>query len=379
MKFIHLSDLHIGKRLYEYSLLEDQKYILEEILKITEQEKPDAAFLAGDIYDKSIPGADAVAVFDDFLVRLSALVPEVFLVSGNHDSAARVAFGGRLMEKSGVHISPAYDGEIAPVPVQDSFGTVNIYLLPYIKPGQVKQLYPEEEILSFADAVRLAIKNMHINPKERNILVTHLCVTGSIRSESEEIYIGGVEDVPESLFSNFAYTALGHIHRPQSCSPRVRYCGTPLKYSFSEAKDEKSVTVGELDGEGGLTLRTVPLIPLRDMVELRGSYEEVTARSFYENTSWQEDYTRIILTDEEDIPDVAGRLSVIYHYFTRVAYDNTRTRSEGFDFSAGADLTDRSPLDLYADLYRQQNGQEMDAEQEKIIIDMLKKIQEESV
>ena len=376
MKFIHLSDLHIGKRVYEYSLLEDQAYILEEILKITEEEKPDAAFLAGDIYDKSVPSAEAVALFDDFLVKLKALVPEIFIVSGNHDSAARVAFGGRIMDKSGIHISPVYDGRIEPVTLETGEESVNIYLLPYIKPVQVKHCFPEEEINSFSDALKLVIRQMNVDTDSRNILVAHLCVTGAERAESEELYIGGAEDVSAELFEPFDYTALGHIHRPQNISRTVRYCGTPLKYSFSEAKDRKSVTVGELHEDGVVSIKTVPLIPKRDMVEIRGTYEEVTARDFYADTSLTEDYVHVILTDEEDIPNAAAKLSVIYHGFMKLDYDNKRTRQGGFDFAQQTDLSEKTPFDLFADLYEKQNGGPMDKEQAEMISSMIEKLQE---
>ena len=376
MKFIHLSDLHIGKRVYEYSLLEDQAYILEEILKITEEEKPDAAFLAGDIYDKSVPSAEAVALFDDFLVKLKALVPEIFIVSGNHDSAARVAFGGRIMDRSGIHISPVYDGRIEPVSLETGEESVNIYLLPYIKPVQVKHYFPEEEINSFSDALKLVIRQMNVDTDSRNILVAHLCVTGAERAESEELYIGGAEDVPAELFEPFDYTALGHIHRPQNISRIVRYCGTPLKYSFSEAKDRKSVTVGELHEDSVVSIKTVPLIPKRDMVEIRGTYEEVTARDFYADTSLTEDYVHVILTDEEDIPDAAAKLSVIYHGFMKLDYDNKRTRQGGFDFAQQTDLSEKTPFDLVADLYEKQNGGPMDKEQAEMISSMIEKCKE---
>ncbi|MBR3276760.1 MAG: exonuclease SbcCD subunit D [Eubacterium sp.] len=376
MKFIHLSDLHIGKRVYEYSLLEDQAYILEEILKITEEERPDAAFLAGDIYDKSVPSAEAVALFDDFLVKLKALVPEIFIVSGNHDSAARVAFGGRIMDRSGIHISPVYDGRIEPVSLETGEESVNIYLLPYIKPVQVKHYFPEEEINSFSDALKLVIRQMNVDTDSRNILVAHLCVTGAERAESEELYIGGAEDVPAELFEPFDYTALGHIHRPQNISRTVRYCGTPLKYSFSEAKDRKSVTVGELHEDGVVSIKTVPLIPKRDMVEIRGTYEEVTARDFYADTSLTEDYVHVILTDEEDIPDAAAKLSVIYHGFMKLDYDNKRTRQGDFDFAQQTDLSEKTPFDLFADLYEKQNSGPMDKEQAEMISSMIEKCKE---
>ncbi len=309
MKFIHLSDLHLGKRLNEYSMLEDQEYILNQIINIIDEQKPDGVIIAGDIYDKSLPSAEAVSLFDSFLVRLAERNLHVFIISGNHDSPERLAFGGRLMEASRIYISPVYDGVIAPVTLQDEFGKINIWMLPFVKPVHIRKFNENEEISSYTDALRVAVKNMNINQSERNIMITHQFVTGAERTESEEISVGGTDNVDVSVFDAFDYTALGHIHRPQNCKmERVRYSGTPLKYSFSESKDKKSVTIAELKEKGELLIETVPLKPMRDMVEIKGRYEEIMLRDFYKNTTLPEDYIHITLTDEEDIPDAVGKL-----------------------------------------------------------------------
>lgn len=363
MKLIHLSDLHLGKRVSEFSMLEDQRYILEEILRIIDGERPDAVLIAGDIYDKPVPPAEAVGLFDDFLVRLARRETQVFIISGNHDSPERIAFGARLMDRSGIHLSPVYDGHVEPVALEDEHGTVNIYMLPFLKPAHVRRFFPEEEIDSYTDALRTAVRAMEIDPAARNVLVTHQFVTGAARCDSEDISVGGTDNVDVTAFDGFDYVALGHIHNPQQVvRETVRYCGTPLKYSFSEAGHEKSVTVAELGEKGDISIRTAPLIPLRDMKELRGSYEDLTRRSFYENTTWQEDYTHITLTDEEDIPDAVGKLRVIYRNLMKLDYDNRRTRSGGEILGSGQ-VEKKSPLELFSELYEKQNNQPMTEEQ----------------
>lgn len=359
MKLIHLSDLHLGKRVYEYSMLEDQEFILRQILNVIDREKPDGVILAGDIYDKSIPPAEAVSLFDDFLVGLARRKLETFVISGNHDSAERIAFGSRIMEAGGVHLSPVYKGNIAPVTLEDEYGPVNFYLLPFLKPVQVRKYNEDAEVGTYTDALKLVVEKMGVNPAERNVLVTHQFVTGATRSESEDVSVGGSDNVDASVFADFDYVALGHLHSPQNCgSQKVRYCGTPLKYSFSEANDTKSVTVVELAGKGELTVRTVPLKAKRDLVELRGKYMELMLRSFYEGTTYQEDYVHITLTDEEDIPDAIGLLRTVYHNLMKLNYDNKRTRSNAV-ISADAAVETKSPFELFADFYQLQNNQPM--------------------
>lgn len=291
MKLVHLSDLHLGKRVNEFSMLEDQQYILTEILQIIDREQPDGVLIAGDVYDKSVPSAEAVALLDDFLVRLSKRNLQVFIISGNHDSPERIAFGGRLMAQSGVHITPVYNGTVVPLTLTDEYGPVDIYLLPFLKPAHVRRFFPEREIITYTDAISAAIETMNADPARRNVLVTHQFVTGATRCDSEEISVGGADNVDVSVFDAFDYVALGHIHGPQQVGREtVRYCGTPLKYSFSEVKQQKSLTVVELSTKGSFSLRTIPLVPMRDMAELRGTYEELTFRGFYEGTSYRKDY-----------------------------------------------------------------------------------------
>lgn len=376
MKLIHTSDLHLGKRVYEYSMLEDQEFILKRIINIVDSEKPDGVIIAGDIYDKSIPSAEAVQLFDDFLVQLAKRRLEVFVISGNHDSPERIAFGARLMDMSGIHMSPVYDGAVSPFTLTDAYGPVKVFMLPFLKPPQVRRFYGEG-ISSYTDAVKAAISGMTIDPTERNVLITHQFVTGALRSESEEISVGGTDNVDAYVFEPFDYVALGHIHSPQNCgSEKIRYCGTPLKYSFSEAKDQKSLTVVELQEKGSVSCRTIPLTPKRELVELKGSYEELTLRAFYENSTWQEDYTHITLTDEEDIPDAIGKLRTVYHRLMKLDYDNRRTRSNQ-EISGAEAVEAKTPFELFAEFYEMQNNQPMSDEQSDYMKELISATWEE--
>ena len=376
MKLIHLSDLHLGKRLNDFSLGEDQKYILNQILGIVEAEAPDAVVIAGDVYDKPIPSVEAVGLFDEFLVRLAKLNTQIFVISGNHDSPERIAFGNRLLDAAGLHLSPVYSGRVEPITLEDDFGPVHFYLLPFVKPLHVRRFYPDDPTDTYTQALSAAVEHMDIDERQRNILVTHQFVTGAARSDSEELCVGGADNVDSAVFQVFDYVALGHIHSPQHCgSEKVRYCGTPLKYSFSEVKDQKSVTVAELKEKGNLTIRTVPLKPLRELVELRGTFAELTDKSFYEHTTWQTDYTHLTLTDEEDIPDAIGKLRLIYQGLMKLDYDNARTRSNG-EITGTEVQRARSPLELFADFYALQNNRPMTQEQLVFVEELLSRMEE---
>ena len=376
MKLIHLSDLHLGKRLNDFSLGEDQEYILNQILGIVEAEAPDAVVIAGDVYDKAIPSVEAVGLFDEFLVRLAKLNTQIFVISGNHDSPERIAFGNRLLDAAGLHLSPVYSGRVEPITLNDAFGPVHFYLLPFVKPLHVRRFYPDDPTDTYTQALSAAVEHMDIDERQRNILVTHQFVTGAARSDSEELCVGGADNVDSAVFQVFDYVALGHIHSPQHCgSEKVRYCGTPLKYSFSEVKDQKSVTVAELKEKGNLTIRTVPLKPLHELVELRGTFAELTDKSFYEHTTWQTDYTHLTLTDEEDIPDAIGKLRLIYQGLMKLDYDNARTRSNG-EITGAEVQRARSPLELFADFYALQNNRPMTQEQLVFVEELLSRMEE---
>ncbi len=366
MKFFHLSDLHIGKRYSEFSLLDDQRHILDRIIDYAAEEQPDAVLIAGDIYDKTVPSAEAVRLFDDFLYRLSALCAHVFVIAGNHDSPERLAFAARTLDRAGIHISPVWDGRVMPVTLADEYGEIDVFMLPYIKPAHAAHIFPDVQISSYTDMMAAAIAAMALNPSRRSVLVTHQYVTGAERCESEELSVGGADNVDASVFDPFDYVALGHIHGPQQIArPTLRYCGTPLKYSFSEANHKKSVTVAVLRARGDAEVRTLPLEPLRDMRKLRGAFAELTTRENRPDTLC-EDYIHITLTDEDEIPDAISRLREIYPNIMRLDYDNSRTRAERLADIA-AQVGGKTPLELFAELFERQNGRPMsDAQREYV-------------
>ena len=376
MKFIHLSDLHLGKRVNEFSMLEDQEFILIKILNIIDEQHPDGVIIAGDVYDKSVPPAEAVELFDNFLVNLAKRGAKVFVISGNHDSAERIAFGGRLMDKSGIYLSPVYNGHISPITLTDAHGEVNVYLLPFIKPAHVRRYYPDRDITSYTDAVQVAVEEMQVDTTKRNLLVTHQFVTGASRTESEEVSVGGTDNVDASVFAAFDYVALGHIHRSQKCGgEHIRYCGTPLKYSFSEAGDHKSVTVVTLGDKGDVAQDFVPLIPKRDLVEIKGTYEELTFKGFWDNTTYTEDYMHVTLTDEEDIPEVLAKLRTIYKNIMKLDYDNRRTRTAN-EITGAEQVQEKSSFEHFSTFYELQNGQPMSEEQAEFMAHLIERIEE---
>lgn len=376
MKFLHLADLHLGKRVNGFSMLEDQAHILRQILAILDDEQPDGVLIAGDVYDKSVPSVEAVGLLDGFLTELRARGVPVLLISGNHDSPERLAFGGRVMDSCGIHISPVYDGALAPVTLQDAFGPVHVWLLPFVKPAHVRRWFPDADIESYTDAMAEAVAHMDIDTAARNVLVTHQFVTGGTRSGSEELSVGGTDNVDSSVFAPFDYVALGHLHGAQHIGREtIRYAGSPLKYSFSEAKQHKSVTVVTLGEKGDVQVRTVALTPLRELREIRGSYDELTARSFYEHTTYRSDYLHLILTDEQDVFDAISRLRTIYPYLMTLDYDNARTRAAGSMF-VPAGMERRTPLELFEALYKRQNHQPMSEVQREYIAQLMEQIME---
>lgn len=376
MKFLHLADLHLGKRVNGFSMLEDQAHILRQILAILDDEQPDGVLIAGDVYDKSVPSVEAVGLLDGFLTELRARGVPVLLISGNHDSPERLAFGGRVMDSCGIHISPVYDGALAPVTLHDEFGPVHVWLLPFVKPAHVRRWFPDADIESYTDAVAEAIAHMDIDTAARNVLVTHQFVTGGARSGSEELSVGGTDNVDSRVFAPFDYVALGHLHGAQHIGREtIRYAGSPLKYSFSEARQHKSVTVVTLGEKGDVQVRTAALTPLRELREIRGSYDELTARSFYEHTTYRSDYLHLILTDEQDVFDAMSRLRTIYPYLMTLDYDNARTRAAG-GMSVPAETERRTPLELFEALYTRQNHQPMSEVQREYIAQLMEQIME---
>lgn len=376
MKILHTSDLHIGKRVREESLLEDQAFVLRQLTDIARREQPDAIILAGDIYDKSQPSAEAVSLFDNFLTGLAGLGKAVFIISGNHDSAERIAFASRILENSRVYLSPVYDGNIRPVVLKDGQTEVAFYLLPFIKPSTVRHYAGEDvEISTFDEAMRHVIRQLDLDRNRRNVLVTHQYITGAERSESEDIAVGGLDNIDASVFKDFDYVALGHLHRPQHCGEeKVRYSGTPMKYSFSEVNDSKSVTLVEINGKDAAKITAVPLQPLHEWYDLRGTYDELTARDFYEGKGYREAYVRITLTDEEDVPDGMRKLRTIYHRLLELNYDNARTRAGMTLVGKPMDVSRLNPSGLFGELFEKQNAQPMNNQQREYLDTLIDRI-----
>ena len=381
MKFLHLSDLHLGKRLHEASLIEDQAYILDQIVSIVAEEAPHAVLIAGDVYDKSMPTEEAVRLLNAFLSRLQSLCVPVLMISGNHDSQERLGFGAQLMRSGGVYVAGSYQPAAEPVTLEDEFGPVDFHLLPFVKAVHVRQYFPEEDIRTVQDAVACAIRHMPIQKGRRNVLVAHQFVIGGKPGGSEDfvqdaLSVGGTDQVDSALFAPFEYVALGHLHNPHHVGdPRIRYCGTPLKYSFDEARFAKSVTLAELDGEGRLTVTALPLRPLRDMQDLRGAFEELTSPAFLARCS-AEAYTRITLTDEEDVPNAGSRLHFHYPHLLSIRIDNSRTRAAE-PLLSGPRSEQRTPESLVEEFFQLQNGAEMSPAQREYIHELLEAIREE--
>ena len=362
MKFGHIGDLHIGKRVHDFSMLEDQRYILDQMIKIFEEQKVDGVLIAGDVYDKTVPSAEAVQLFDEFITGLAKAEIPVYMISGNHDSAERLSFGAKLFENSDIYISQVYDGEMKRIVLKDQYGPISVYLLPFLKPAAVRHALQRDDINTYEEGVMAALQECEIDTTQRNVLVAHQFVAGAASCESEEPSVGGIDWVDAALFDKFDYVALGHLHSPQKVGrDTLRYCGTPLKYSFSEASQHKSVTFVELGEKGSVTIAAEPLVPRHDLRELRGSYMELTDRRNYEGTA-VDDYLHITLTDEQDIPEALARLRVIYPNLMRLDYDNRRTQTRQ-ELDAPAKAEQKTPLEHFADFYQLQNNQPLTHEQ----------------
>lgn len=379
---MHLADLHLGKRVNGFSMMEDQEYILNRILEIMEEEQPDGLLIAGDVYDKTIPPAEAVRRMDDFLTAVAEKHVPVFLISGNHDSAERVAFGHQLMQGSGIWISPVYDGTIRHHTLEDRWGEVNIYLVPFLRPSVVRSFFPDAEIGDYTDALGTIIEDLQLDTSKRNVVLAHQFVTaaGALPEtcDSEQLSVGGLDRVDGSVFSPFDYTALGHLHGPQRVgSETIRYAGSPLKYSFSELHQKKSVTVVELRAKGETEIRQIPLQPRREMTELRGTFEEILEEARKKGEP-QTDYYHMILTDETDVVDALSRLREYYPNIMLLDYDNRRTRSQK-EVEQLDRVEERTPGELFAALYEQQNGQEMDSDRKEYLDGLIREIWEEQV
>ncbi len=405
MRFIHLSDLHIGKRVNDFSMLEDQKYVFEQVFDIIKKENIDGVIIAGDIYDKAVASADAVEVYDKFITTLADINKPVFIISGNHDSAQRISFASKIMKNNNIYIAPVFNGKMEKVTLEDEYGYIDVYMLPFVKPVIVKKCFElqnsedtqnhnvqaseqqtnvnnltDSKIENYTQAVKAIIDNTNIDKKRRNIIIAHQFVTGAKACGSEELMAGGLDNVDISVFEAFDYTALGHIHRAQKVGKdNIRYCGTLLKYSFSEINHKKSVTIVDIGrkediGKCDIDISLLTVKPLHDMRHIKGEYNTITDRSNYINTDLS-DYMYITLTDEEDVPDALAKLRSIYPNIMKLDYDNTRTRNVS-NIMCDIQTKEKTPVEIISDFYEVQNGQPMIDEQKEYINQLINGIWE---
>ena len=438
MRLMHLSDLHLGIKVYEFDLFEDQKYMLDNIIKIAIAKDVDGIMISGDVYDRPIPPAESVALFDSFLTRLSDEGIKAYITSGNHDSQERLSFGSKLMNKSGIFFGGTFDGTVPRMDLEDEYGQVHLYMLPFLKPSIVRahmaddtgssdnmrsienktnsitddnkstdnnigdinanDICPDEnsesdidskdaisvriskdDITSYQKAIDYVLSGLQIDESARNIIMAHQFVTGATRSDSEEISVGGVDEISADSFDLFDYVALGHIHTPQIIggNEHIRYCGTMLKYSFSECKKNKSVPIITLKEKGNIDIELADLIPQRDMREIKGTYLDLTAKKNYADTN-TDDYIHVTLTDEDDVPDALGRLRSIYPNIMKLDYDNLRTRAV-YNSEIPDEVEKKSPLDLFQEFYNLQNGRDLTLEESTYVQSQIEKLWEGGV
>lgn len=384
MKILHLADLHLGKILQEQSLLEDQEYMLKEIIKIIKEEKVETILIAGDVYDRSVPPAEAVSLLDDFLkILIKELKIKVFIIAGNHDSKDRLGFGSRIFEDKGLYIESKYTGNLRKVELQDEYGKINVYMLPFVKPVEVKQFFKDDLENNYNTAINKIIEKEQINTKERNIIMVHQFITAGTRlperTESEVLSLGGIENVDVSNFNNFDYVAIGHVHRPQQIGrDTARYAGTMLKYSFSEINHHKTVPIIDVKEKGNINIELVPLNPVRDMRELKGPIEELLKKENYE-TGNINDYIKAVITNEEPVYDAIGQLRRIFPNTLKLEIRNSKTARNAEEQTLNLEnIKKKSELELFCDFYKAQNNVDLNNDQLEIIKNIISEVKHET-
>ena len=373
MKFLHLADLHLGKMMNDVSLLEDQEAVLDQIISVAAEEKTDAVLIAGDVYQRSAPQAEAMTLFDSFVSRLAGMGQQVFVISGNHDSAQRISYFSSLIRGAGVHVTEEFDGRMQSVTLRDADGEIVVWMMPFLRPAQVKRRLPEEKIVTYQDAAEAVLRQTPVDTRKRNILMCHQFITGSETCDSEERAVGGLDNIDASVFDEFDYVALGHIHKPQRVGREtMRYAGSPLKYSFSEANHRKSVTVADFGAKGDVRVKTIPLYPIRDVRMIEGTMEELLRMPY------SEDYVWVTVHDELVPPDARVTLSVNFPKTMKFSVVNSRTKYD-LDVRAAERIENRSVTELFSDFYRlQNNDREPGEEHRKVLEKVLKELEEEN-
>jgi len=389
MKFLHIADLHIGKCVNGFPLLGEQIHAFEQILSFVKNEKPQAVVIAGDVYDRAVPAVEAVNALDNFLTALAGEGAPVLVIPGNHDSPERLGYGSRLLRDRGLYLCRPFDGALKKVTLTDEHGEVHFWLLPFIKPSTVESFFREKEkkIEAYDDALSAVLESAGVDYGERNVLVSHQLYTRAgvtpVRSESELNPVGGLDGMNAALIEKFDYAALGHLHGAQEAgAPHLCYAGSPVKYSFSEWRQQKSAALVELEEKGRLTVKRLPLTPLRDMRELRGRLDDLVSDGIFADNekNEKEDYLRVILTDEDEIVDPMGKLRSVYPNIMSLEFANTRT---GVDLGAltaeGAkqNIETLSPYDLFREFFLDTQGAAMSEAQEKIARNLFEEEEEQ--
>lgn len=364
LSFIHISDLHIGKRLYGYDLHEDQKYMLNRIIGLVEERKPDIVLIAGDIYDRVIPSEESTALVSDLLQRLQSTGSEIFVIAGNHDPSEKLTYLSDIADKHGLHIVGNFNGKLEKRTVNNT----DIYMLPYVRIADVRRYFPEDDIESLDDAVKVILNAADIDKERINVLIAHQFVMGATVSGSEDLMIGGESPLSCSIFSDFDYVALGHIHRAQNIgNANIRYSGSVLKYSVSE-KGSKVALSGMISDDGNVDVEEIRLEPLHDVIIRKGSFSQIMA-----NDS-TDDYIYIILTDEIDVPDAVSALSSKFPRFLSMEYDNARTNSYlDINWLAAAE-EERSPEEYFSELFESMTRKTMSDEQRNTLESVIAEI-----
>lgn len=377
MKILHLADLHLGKRVNEMSMIEDQKYILDQIITLIKEESVGIVLLCGDIYDKSIPTIEAIHLLDEFLDQLSKMAIKVLMISGNHDSIDRLSFGKSLFTRSNLYIASQFENEIEKITVKENGITVNFYMLPFVKSAYISHIF-HLQTDSYEECFRYLIEHTKIDEEETNILLSHQFVTANKKnpelSDSETSSLGGIDNIDFHIFDPFDYVALGHIHKPQAMGREmVRYAGSILKYSFSEIHMDKKATILTIDAKKEISLSFHPLKPLRDMREIECSLEELLKKQC--EIGKQEDYMHVILTDEEQILDAIGKVRTIYPNVMQISFKNRRHMKQLESAQIKEDqISDQSPAELFEQFYKMQNHIDLDEKRLQLVLSVFEEV-----
>ena len=391
MRFLHTSDLHIGKKLFELSMLEEQKHALGQIYDIALSEKVDAVIIAGDVYDRAVPCVDAVCVLDDFLTRLAEVGIPVIMISGNHDCGERVAFADRILEHQGLYIAGSYDGRLKDVVLRDEWGKVHFICMPFVKPALVEAQTSAQAVEKMLSGVPMLVSSAKgLAVSDRYVLVTHYFVTGEqgeqpqLSDSETAVNVGGLDNVPASLFQNFSYVALGHIHKPQCIGQgNVYYCGSPVKYSFSEALQEKGVNLVEIDGQGAVKVQRKLLAPVRDMRCIRGSLADLMAAARTIGAEQEEnikgsveDYLQVTLTDTEELLDPLGTLRSVYPNVLQIILDKNHSFTET-EYESRLTGKRKSTVELFGEFYEMLKGEPLDEARRHYVEDAAREAESE--